>query len=457
MRLRIILTLILLMFATGCGAKDKKLIELESELVKDQGNAQICVYNDAFTDCGKKKDYTYIDIIKDDEIKETINTYRYLDKVTDIDCFDFNDDGIKDIAVIGDSGSETKVLLYEATSDYQYDVFSRWSDVGTAINESLNDDFSITELKNIFENYWASVSLVDSPSAKNPTEIVGDGLYERFLRNEVKVKIGKEKNLGNEWYFNFRASQGQEFTLEELVNTIIKWYTDYSGVQITLEKIEYSFLDCGNDGSRELAIRIKTPSNDDWTESIIIKEKDGKLETIYSDVGWSRSRICINEYGYIYGDGSGGASSHGFDKAFLDADGKYHYIYYDSTEFPNSPYGWLNFYFNDDKNTPSVTVWALIDETHEYDDNDEDEFENGFKGYFYTQLLHDDSLYEESGEIYEYLRQNNRLPEDKLVTINDLEQMIAQKEKKEGLTEEIKNGKTLIWEELAYTFEQAIP
>ena len=49
------------------------------------------------------------------------------------------------------------------------------------------------------------------------------------------------------------------------------------------------------------------------------------------------------------------------------------------------------------------------------------------------------------------------MPEDKLVTINDLEQMIAQKEKKEGLTEEIKNGKTLIWEELAYTFEQAIP
>ena len=196
------------MFATGCGAKDKKLIELESELVKDQGNAQICVYNDAFTDRGKKKDYTYIDIIKDDEIKETINTYRYLDKVSDIDCFDFNDDGIKDIAVIGTSGSETKVLLYEATSDYQYDVFSGWSDVGTAINESLDDDFSITDLKNIFENYLASVSLVDSPSAKKPTEIVGDGLYERFLRNEVKVKIGTEKNLGYEEDFNFRASQG---------------------------------------------------------------------------------------------------------------------------------------------------------------------------------------------------------------------------------------------------------
>ena len=456
MRLRIILTLILLMFATGCGAKDKKLIELESELVKDQGNAQIYVYNDVFTDRGKKKDYTYIDIIKDDEIKETINTYRYLDKVTDIDCFDFNDDGIKDIAVIGASDSETKVLLYEATSDYQYDVFSKWSDVGTAINESLDDDFSITELKNIFENYWASVSLIDLPSTKKPAEIVGDGLYERFLRNEVKVKIGTEKNLGDKEDFNFRASQGQEFTLEELVNTIIKWYTDDPWVvQITLEKIEYSFLDCGNDGSRELAIRISTPCWDDWNESIIIKEKDGQLETIYSDVGWSRSRICINEYGYIYGDGSGGAASHGFDKAFLDADGKYHSIYCNDTEFWDSPYGWLDFGFGDD--TPCVTVWALIDETHEHDDNDEDEFANGYKGYFYTQLLHDDSLYEESGEIYECLKQNDRLPEGKLVTINEVEQMIAKKEEKEGLTEEIKSGKTLTWEELAYTFEPAIP
>ena len=31
------------------------------------------------------------------------------------------------------------------------------------------------------------------------------------------------------------------------------------------------------------------------------------------------------------------------------------------------------------------------------------------------------------------------------------------KRKKEGLTEEIKSGKTLTWEELAYTFEPAIP
>ena len=82
-----------------------------------------------------------------------------MDSITDFDCFDFNDDEIKDIAVIGNSGSETKVLLYEATSEYKYDVFSGWSYVGTAINESLDDDFSMDELKGIFENYWIIVSI----------------------------------------------------------------------------------------------------------------------------------------------------------------------------------------------------------------------------------------------------------------------------------------------------------
>ena len=149
MRLRIILPLSILILATACESQNKKLIEMESELVQDQGSAQISVYNDDYMDHGKKKNYTYIDIIKDNEVKATINTYRHLDKVTDMDCFDFNDDGIKDIAVIGVSDSENMVLIYEATSEYQYEVFSGWNSVGAAINESLDDDFSMVTLKNI--------------------------------------------------------------------------------------------------------------------------------------------------------------------------------------------------------------------------------------------------------------------------------------------------------------------
>ena len=147
MRINIILPLTILIFLTGCGAKNKKLIETESELGQGQGNAKICVYNDIFEAYGKESNYTFIDIIKDDEVKETINTYRYLDKVTDIDCFDFNDDGIKDVALIGYSGDELKILMYESTSDYNYATYSGSSDENETIRKALDDDFSMETLK----------------------------------------------------------------------------------------------------------------------------------------------------------------------------------------------------------------------------------------------------------------------------------------------------------------------
>ncbi len=203
MRLRIILSLILLIFTTGCGAKNKKLIELDSELVKDQGSSQICVYNDVFEAYGKKSKYTYIDIIRDNEIKETINTYRYLDRVTDIDCFDFNDDGIKDIALIGYSGAELKVLLYESTSDYHYNVFSGWGDVGEAIRKASNDDFSMDTLKSILE--------------------IGGGAYLRRIAGDTAKKA---------------ILAAEEVT-----------YSDYKSAYIDFLKVldEYGFDNCGTE------------------------------------------------------------------------------------------------------------------------------------------------------------------------------------------------------------------
>ncbi len=74
MKQNIILTFILFIFITGCGAtaekapinpesEDKsaeaypdsktKLIEIESELVPEQGLVQICAYNDDFIDQGR--------------------------------------------------------------------------------------------------------------------------------------------------------------------------------------------------------------------------------------------------------------------------------------------------------------------------------------------------------------------------------------------------------------------
>ena len=180
MRIRIILPLLLLIFATGCGAAEKNSANLESDdkaveassegssgyknlLVKmyyvihediymdasDLEDAYVYVYNDVCTDNGTEKKYTFFDVVKDNKVIETVNTYSYLDRLTGITDMDFNIDEKNDIAIIGESGSEIKVLLYESTSDFHFDVYSGWDDVADAIRESLHPDFGLEELTDI--------------------------------------------------------------------------------------------------------------------------------------------------------------------------------------------------------------------------------------------------------------------------------------------------------------------
>ncbi|MBO4458117.1 MAG: hypothetical protein J5802_10390 [Butyrivibrio sp.] len=198
--------MLLLVFTTGCGvATEKNPTNLKSvdeavesnsncknklieegfnyEINKDYDYVQVCVYNDVFMDHGKEKNNTFIDISKDNEVKETINTYSYLDQVTEISCFDFNIDEMNDIAVIGYSGSEIKVFLYEATSDYHFNVYSGWNDVADIIKESLHPDFDMKELKNILvkRRYNYAMSMAEETTYSDYTSAYIDWL--RILRD----------------------------------------------------------------------------------------------------------------------------------------------------------------------------------------------------------------------------------------------------------------------------------
>ncbi len=159
-----------------------------------------------------------------------------------------------------------------------------------------------------------------------PEEEEQETLYELFLKNVATVHIDNSSNVG--YYFSYADSDGRDVTLEDLVHVIIDYYNeDNEYVETKLEKIEYAYLDCGKDGNEELALRIFTPGIDYWTQYIIIKEIDGQLRTVYSNVEWSRGQTFITEYGYVYSDGSGGASHHVFTKEYIDAEGKYNFIY----------------------------------------------------------------------------------------------------------------------------------
>ena len=171
MRLHIIIPLLLLIFTTGCGSAGKessidpepedkavelcsdskeKLIEIEAELVPQRGLSQICVYNDVFVDDGVKTKYTFIDIIKDNETNETINTHCLFSEITDIDCFECaydGEEGEKEIVIIGNSSSHTTVCVCGTCfngSSYRSCLF-----YGDSIQGLLGNDFSMNELKTV--------------------------------------------------------------------------------------------------------------------------------------------------------------------------------------------------------------------------------------------------------------------------------------------------------------------
>ncbi len=299
-------------------------------------------------------------------------------------------------------------------------------------------------------------------------------LYEEFLANNAKVHIDPDRDIGE--YFSFDGSMQQDCTLEEIVNAIIAGYiSDNENSKISLEGIEYAYIDCGNDGEKELALLISTPEpNEGWLEYMVIKDFDGELRSVYSNMAWSRRSLYFNEYGFIFGDGSGGAAYHSFDKEYIDADGTCHFVYSDSStdglaydeyspslwfngdshELPDSleldgSYVFLGFDFTGDKTDENYDYYTYA----KIADNPDDEWDNGFRGYFYSNLEKDNSIYADTHPLKRFF-DNEGLH---IYTLDEIDKMIADKEASLGITEEIKNGKGAEWKELTYDFEPNIP
>lgn len=302
-----------------------------------------------------------------------------------------------------------------------------------------------------------------------------EDLYESFLANKAKAHISTDNDFG--YYFNFEDSKDKELTLEEIVNAIIAGYIDDNeNAKIWLGGISYAYIDCGKDGNKELALIINTPMDiENWEQYLIIKDIDGRLETVYSNVAWSRSELFINEYGYIYGDGSGGAAYHGFDKSFVDADGKWHFIYSDeSTDGVSSGEYSADIWFDGESHKiPDNTVldgnYVFLDFNFDYSSDgsskhfytygrqsesneEDDEWGNGFKGYFYQAFDYDDSIYADNNPLKQFFDKEGL----HIYTLKEIDKMIADKEAKEGLTEAVKNGADPDWKELSYDFEPYI-
>ena len=163
---------------------------------------------------------TTIVLVRDGKRLTELSTYvwgdqlAYLKKVIAVGFFDFNADGMKDIAVIGDSDYGRRVLLYEATAD-EY-AFSNFAELDAAKLSELGADFTIGSIKSAL------------------TGDRGEGACADY--REAYAQVAKAYRIFNDQYL-FDLIQADGDGIPELV-------VDYPGYGTSLFTFENGYARC---------------------------------------------------------------------------------------------------------------------------------------------------------------------------------------------------------------------
>lgn len=140
-----------------------------------------------------------------------------------------------------------------------------------------------------------------------------DEAYEAFINNETTVRC--EYGIkAYDTYFSY--IYGEKYALS-------RWYDPDDS-----DTLETRYIDCGDDGSKELLISVTEELNYEPIESIyVISFYEGHLYLRFITENSSRSYVSVGDDGCIYGGGSASDSVEIRYEAFLDSDIIFHYIY----------------------------------------------------------------------------------------------------------------------------------
>lgn len=114
--------------------------------------------------------------------------------------------------------------------------------------------------------------------------------------------------------------------MEDILTQLNPAYMEYED-DPRISHIEYTYLDCGNDGNKELAVKFDASTLVDDTQIVfIIVYENGKLYLRHAYETWVRNRTDLDYYGYMKREGSGGLSGD-YEEAYLDKSGRKMTVY----------------------------------------------------------------------------------------------------------------------------------
>lgn len=156
-------------------------------------------------------------------------------------------------------------------------------------------------------------------------------IYRDFLTGKSELSLAfycdnvfDEENYGT---YDFGDIRDKSISFMEFIDEFEK------KANVEIGTIAYAYIDCGDDGKKELALDLKAKSGSGpfANDYAVIKDIDGELQLIYTldgecgANGWND----LNEYGYIGTYGQGISTSRYHEAALIDADGNYKYGYFD--------------------------------------------------------------------------------------------------------------------------------
>ena len=199
--------------------------------------------------------------------------------------------------------------------------------------------------------------------------------YLNFLEGKEKVYVGMDAVYGME------AQSG--YTVGEIFDKVKSSFDNSFGNYAP--RLEYAFLDCGDDGVEDLAIRVIGlniySEGDDSDATMVITRRNGRLEMVYACESWARSYSEVNYYGCVSGGGSSGAGDSTSFLAYIDGGGNYNPVYE-----CNQLWGMWTSYLDDDayrqlfgngEPSLSVEIWYVGDSTYYVANIPEDDVQRG--------------------------------------------------------------------------------
>lgn len=161
----------------------------------------------------------------------------------------------------------------------------------------------------------------EAPEAATP-ESASDAikeLYIGFLKGESTATLTD----------NYSASlkKGEEYSYEDIVDALylddISEYAD----DLMLSNASYSYIDCGNDGTPELAVRLSYGNYDELHNYLIFRYDGEKIIFVTSEAAYYRKEVYLNSCGYLYAGGSNGAASYGYNYYLINGEGERIFLY----------------------------------------------------------------------------------------------------------------------------------